>query len=239
MFGYQRIVDLCTDWRSWKRLSSILLYQNLDQDIGSFPLNDGYIQVSELRSQSDRADLAVYTRPHGDGIWVEINYNTSLVSNPFASAVLTSLVSTIQSLNDPTSISIPRPCETYHTPIDIDAKITSQTVAFKNFEELHHDRYEKAEKLFADAWAQCLIESSYTKTTVGEKSVPFYELWGSPLAAYALKEFWGRKGIQIEVEDLYNHPTAYLQEQLLYNRISSGQFTKEWAMQDSAMEQRA
>lgn len=64
------------------------------------------------------------------------------------------------------------------------------------------------------------MESLYTKTTVGDKAVPFNELWGSPLAAYALGEFWGRKGIQIEVEDLYNHPTAYLQEQLLYNRIS-------------------
>lgn len=220
MFGYQRIVDLCTDWRSWERLSSILLYQNLDQDIGSFPLNDGHIEVSELRSQSDRADLAVYSRPHGDGIWVEINYNTSLISNPFASAVLTSLVSAIQSLGDPTSISIPIPCATYRTPIDIQTKITSQTVASENSEELHHDRYEKAEKLVAEAWAECLMESSDTKTIVGDKSVPFYELWGSPLAAYALKEFWERRGIQIEVEDLYNHPTAYLQEQLLHNRIS-------------------
>jgi aryl carrier-like protein len=48
MFGYQRIVDLCTNWRSWERLSSILMYQNLEQDIGNFPLNDGHIQVSEL-----------------------------------------------------------------------------------------------------------------------------------------------------------------------------------------------
>ncbi|KAJ5905709.1 enniatin synthetase [Penicillium subrubescens] len=220
MFGYQRIVDLCTDWRSWERLSSILLYQNLDQDIGSFPLNDGHIQVSELRSQSDRADLAVYSRPHGDGIWVEINYNTSLVSNSFASAVLTSLVSTIQNLGGPTSINISRPCATYRTPIDSQTKITSQTAAFENFEELHHDRYEKAEKLVADAWVECLLESSSTKTTFEDKSVPFYELWGSPLAAYALKEFWERRGIQIEVEDLYNHPTAYLQKQMVYNRIS-------------------
>lgn len=220
MFGYQRIVDLCTDWRSWERLSSILLYQNLDQDIGSFPLNDGHIEVSELRSQSDRADLAVYSRSHGDGIWVEINYNTSLVSNPFASAVLTNLVSTIQNLGGPTSSSIPRPCVTYRTPIDVETKITSQTVSFGNSEELQHDRYEKAAKLVADAWAECLMESSYTKATVDDKSVPFYELWGSPLAAYALKEFWERKGIQIEVEDLYNHPTAYLQEQFLYNRIT-------------------
>jgi aryl carrier-like protein len=201
MFGYQRIVDLCTDWRSWERLSSILLYQNLDQDIGSFPLNDGHIQVSELRSQSDRADLAVYSRPHGDGIWVEINYNTSLVSNPYAAALLTNLVSTLQNLGDPTSTSIPRPCATYRTPINIQTKLTSQRVVFDRFEEPHHDRYEEAEKLVADAWTECLMESSYTKTTVGDKSVPFYELWGSPLAAYALKEFWKRRGIQIEVED--------------------------------------
>jgi hypothetical protein len=105
------------------------------------------------------------------------------------SALLTSLVSTIHRLGDSASTRIPNLCSSLRTPIDLQTNGTSTPVGFDSFEGLLHNRYQKAKQLVADAWVECLVEDPRTKTPVGDNFTPFYELWGSPLAAYALKEF--------------------------------------------------
>jgi hypothetical protein len=216
MFGYQRIVDLCTNWRPWERLSSILLYQNLDEDIEAFSLGESHIQVNELRSQSDRADLAVYSRPHGEGIWLEINYNESLIPAKFACALLNSLVSAVQVLGDLSSTTLAPHCLGFRIPLNIETKRTPAAPHFETFETIDDELYEEVQEAVAEAWSRCFKRGIRTDIKDMDKSVPFFEIWGSPLAAYSLMISYRGRGIQVDVEDIFNHPTEELQEQFLY-----------------------
>lgn len=222
MYGYQHIVEHCTNWRPWERLSSIVMYQNLDEDIGTTSFDGGCIQADEIRFPSDRADLAVYSRPHGEGLWLEINYNEAIIPRDVSYSLLQTFTSAIKSFGGTPSHEPSWPSTDVHIPLMIECKTAPRANLPKACTMTDPDLQEKAQSAVRRVWDLCLGEHRDIGSGSRNKSVAFFEVWGSPLAAYTLAGHYRELGFPVTVEDIFNCPTAQSQEELLYHHSQYG-----------------
>ena len=98
-FGFKRIVESCTDWRKWERLSSIVLYQNLDDGLESISIDKNTVKMGEVRPPADRADITVYAQPCGSDTLVELNFCKDVLPLQFVRELLERLCFHIQNIS--------------------------------------------------------------------------------------------------------------------------------------------
>ena len=208
-FGFQRVIDQCTDWPVWERLSVIAMYQNLtDERTDQFPFDEGVMHVSEVRPPSDRADLAVYTFPHpSGGTWVEVNFSTqTMAAEGLPSMALEKLCWNLErlceredfdiSFDEGSAARIPFPLPAPTLPGEPRLPL-SESCCFEK----------SSAKNVKRAWQLVLGCSDKMYALCQDKNISIFEIWPGMQSAVALTACLKRMGFNVNVEDVVGHPT--------------------------------
>ncbi|KAK7941485.1 uncharacterized protein PG986_013872 [Apiospora aurea] len=94
-FGFRSIINHCTDWPRWKRFSSVVQHQNLDDPIdGSIPFAGATGEVGNHLPPHEGADVWVWSFPQADGtLKIDLQYSSSTMETNVAATMLDTLCS--------------------------------------------------------------------------------------------------------------------------------------------------
>ncbi|MCJ1310476.1 hypothetical protein MMC25_004140 [Agyrium rufum] len=230
---FQIIVEEATCWAPWERLSSILLYQNLDEDTDTFEIEDGnLVTVEETRPPADRADIAIYVQPLQEQTFIQINYCDGMIPQTLAEEMLKKFCYNAEMLaqypqNELQLFQYTKPSP-YHIPLtqlDLDQGKRHRAASSEKRSTLGHSkkyqmqvrvRGQIAFGLVARAWQAVFVLSPMEFDAHFEKKTPYYEIWGSHIAAAALAEMYKEAPCgKVTMEAIVEAKTAPMQVNLL------------------------
>ncbi|TVY81872.1 Nonribosomal peptide synthetase easA, partial [Lachnellula suecica] len=201
--GFRQVIEHCTDWSKWARFSSILLYQNMDGSTDEFELGGTTSTLNAIVPEADSCDVWITAVPQGSNVEIRLEFCSSIVSNDFATAMLTELCNNINLLvaGDQGIVSLEffQPLEA-QPALPIQAPIPSSTT----IAQTSPDVKSKASEIVRRAWDLVLGDSS-------QVDIPFWDIWGDSVAAYQLASIYSASVVGISVENLMDNPTMSLQ----------------------------
>ncbi|OCK74419.1 acetyl-CoA synthetase-like protein [Lepidopterella palustris CBS 459.81] len=226
MLGYNTIVERCTEWPRWDRLSSIVLYQNLDESTtDSVTIAGNPVKINEIVFSTDRADVLIYFEPQGLETVARIRFCPDVLPVSFAQELLDRLCFHIQDFHrDPSAplrlLSGPR-C-TPRIPLDAESVATGNT---RNAATQHkanlisplgsEDYSARIHETIKEAWVSVMACDQADVYKYREAQTPFFDVWGHLIAAHGLADFYCGRGFDVTLEDLMENPTINLQSSLL------------------------
>ncbi|KAH6970594.1 hypothetical protein BKA56DRAFT_661273 [Ilyonectria sp. MPI-CAGE-AT-0026] len=231
--------------RPWRRFSSVVQYQNLDgrlEALEDFGFGDGVrCRVTAFEGQFDPADILVLATPTkgGELTKVELRFaghgREGILPSDLVEHILNTLLARIDLLS-----SAVRPDEQQLMSVDLTIpplipvpaersasldRTAAAAAAGYSFETVPV----QIRELVTQAWDDVLGSTQeddrgqeLSRTSRASAEIPFYDVWGSFLAAAQLAEFYGRHGgvSALSVEDIMEHPSMLAQSLLLARRLS-------------------
>ncbi|KAM5478013.1 NRPS cluster protein [Microsporum canis] len=228
-FRYKRIVEECTNWRPWERLSTLVEYENLGEETASFKLDETQrFTVDEIRPPADRHDITIFSTPVGpEKTFIALDFCKGAISEPLAQKMLNRMLEHIREFHDNTDKlvqiatadimglpPIPMLLPSSLTQSDLDAVglQSSHTVIFSS-EELR-GRYKM---LVEEAWINVMGCQAENLVAYWAGKTPFYNAWGNLIAAYGLAKRYQENGIPVSMEQVLENPDMQSQVALLIN----------------------
>ncbi|KAJ5770020.1 uncharacterized protein N7511_002071 [Penicillium nucicola] len=204
--GTRTIVQKCSPWRPSTRMSSIVQHQNIEQD-ATVTLNKQNYLIGDFCPAADEADIAIKTTPlDNNEIDVLFISSSRSVGEPIASTLLDRLCTTIQAISDSTHAQMPLSQFIHSTsilplqsPSDSDrvnghfAVDSAGTAADLNLLSVMYD-----------SWREVLSSPELSL----DLDTDFFAVGGDLVSIALLTAVWQRRGYQITVENLWNHPSV-------------------------------
>ncbi|KAL7940158.1 putative non-ribosomal peptide synthase [Trichoderma barbatum] len=223
-FQFKRIVEECTDWKPWERLSTLVEYENLGEDTSRFPIDgDKHFTVDEIRPPADRHDITIYSMPLGDKTFIALDFCKAVIDESLAQVMFDRLVAHIKDFKEDINgvvklkdSAVPLPIfqgisdgvgnlESCKTNGAGDANSRIDTNA-----ELRLLR-----QLVENAWISILSSRKEQLSQYWTTKKPFFEVWGNLIAATGLSKWYIAEGFNISMEDVLDNPDMASQVELL------------------------
>ncbi|EGD92371.2 hypothetical protein H112_00033 [Trichophyton rubrum D6] len=232
-FQYKRIVEECTDWRPWERLSTLVEYENLGEETTSFKLDETQrFTVDEIRPPADRHDITIFSTPVGpEKTFIALDFCKDTIPESLAQKMLTRMLEHIRgfhdNIDDPLQLatadimklpSIPMllPDTVSQSDMDPVRLQSSHAVIFSSQE------FRESQKLFVEeAWADALGCQPEQLAIYWTERTPFYNVWGNLIAAFGISKRYQGNGISVSMEQVLENPDMQSQAALLINIASS------------------
>ena len=226
MLGYNTIVERCTEWSRWERLSSIVLYQNLDESsTDSVTMAGSPVKINEIVFSTDRADVLIYFEPQGLETVARIRFCPDVLAGSFAQELLDRLCFHIQDFRRDPNAPLRVLSGLNGTPrIPLNAESLERgnmanMVAQRKGNLLSlvgsEDNSARIQEIVKAAWVSVMACDQPDVDKYREAQTPFFDVWGHLIAAHGLADFYRRRGFDVTLEDLMENPTINLQRDLL------------------------
>jgi hypothetical protein len=233
-FGMDKIVEHATNWPRWTRFSSIVQYQNLDgreEALNDFAFGDARCRLTAFQGQFDPADVVVLATPRksdgGIDIALQFSRRDAALTSGFTAHLLSRLVTSIEMLSSTLSnpkhhiesaipLSLPLiPLPTRNKSSDRTAAAAAAGYSFANMPSQIKD-------VVTQAWSTIFepLPDQRVRRLDASEVTPFYDVWGSFVAAAQFAEFYSRYGVKLSVEDIIEHPSMLAQSVLLAKHLS-------------------
>lgn len=241
-FGFDKIVERCTEWPLWTRFSSVVQHQNLDgvEDLlEAFRFGEAECKFGAFAPSHDSVDVLVLSSPKGSKTKIDLHFSENLIPSQFAEDMMDLLCQNIQLLSDGTHNMLP-PTSTWTSSqpqIPLLAKQLKEPQVQLNAENMaalnvlsarrngRGDQFRQADT----PW-QTTVERAWNHIlrTDDEPMIPneevtshtsFFNVWGSLLAAAQFSEFYARHGLDITMEEIIDNPTIHLQCLLIMQKM--------------------
>jgi amino acid adenylation domain-containing protein len=206
--GTTSIVERCTDWPSWTQLGSVLNHATLpeEQAQGSWIDEDirGTINAS--------ADINIMTHPLGTSrLLVKMIFDRSSVSSDYASILFQRYCGLIRDLTAEPSVNRIEQLRVPWTADTIPLPRTSKQILGCEPLSVTLPELRRIESIVQEAWQEVLGPLGEELPT----NLPFYERWGSLVAAAHFLFVYRSLGVELKMEDVIKAPTIDAQVALL------------------------
>ncbi|KAK3348711.1 non-ribosomal peptide synthetase [Lasiosphaeria hispida] len=247
--GTLAIVEKCTPWPYWSRLSTVVQHQYEDTAINpfepkSFHLGSAACKFTVMESKAqDVPDLLVKSIVRGPGnIELSISFCADRVPDAFSEHALRMLCATVSLL---TSVSIMQPvipCGYQYrnmqkrVPLAPSASLTTPTTSSRDIEAvkaLSPEHTRTIQTLISNTWTSVLNPRALGVPEGQVHNAAFFDLWGSLIPAAQLTAQLNRElpmldlgvldatGLNISMEEVVENPTMLRQFELIATKIKS------------------
>lgn len=228
-FQYKRIVQECTDWRPWERLSTLVEYENLGEESSRFNIGQEHeFTVNEIRPPADRHDITIFSMPMGEEqTFIALDFCKAVVPESMAQMMLDRMVEHLEefhnnvyglvALDDVNGSGLPR------IPIPLDSTAASDADSVISVSQLGKDDVDEAgrqstREVVEEAWISVLAPQKPDVAIYWTKEVPFYEVWGNLIASHALARYYTKERFMVSMEDILENSDMQSQAALLLSR---------------------
>jgi amino acid adenylation domain-containing protein len=228
-FQYKRIVQECTEWRPWERLSTLVEYENLEEADSRFNRGQKHeFTVNEIRPPADRHDVTIFSMPIGkEQTFIALDFCKAVIPESTAQRMLDRMVEHLEefhnNLNGLVALADFNESRLPHIPFPLDPANSSNADSDLNFSQLSKDSVDEtskftARKLVEEAWIIVLASQKEDLDIYWTKQVPFYEVWGNLIASHALARHYTKEGFTMSMEDVLENSSMQSQAALLLSR---------------------
>ncbi|KAI9737590.1 MAG: hypothetical protein M1818_005594 [Claussenomyces sp. TS43310] len=228
-FQYKRIVQECTEWRPWERLSTLVEYENLGEESSRFKVGqENEFTVNEIRPPADRHDITIFSMPMGEEqTFIALDFCKAVVPESLAQRMLDRMVKHLEAfhnnihglvaLADVNESGLPR------IPIPLDSTTSSDSYSGISVSQLGKDgvdetRRQSIQEIVEEAWISVLARRKSDVAIYWTTRVPFYEVWGNLIASHALARYYTEEGFTVSMEDILENNDMQSQAALLLHR---------------------
>lgn len=235
-FGMDKMVEHATNWSPWTRFSSVVQYQNLEgrlEALEDFSFGAARCRLSAFQPQYEPADILVLATPKPDSgdidIVLQFGGREGALSRDFMDHILHRLLANIEMLSSTPSPSeqqlpliIPQSVPLIPLPVQGNSadRTAAAVAAGYSFESMPM----QIKDMVTRAWTTILeplpdqrvrtLDSSYITGVT-----PFYDIWGSLIAAAQFADFYAHHSVDVSVEDMVEHPSMLAQSILLAKQM--------------------
>ncbi|MCJ1261333.1 hypothetical protein MMC22_001197 [Lobaria immixta] len=218
-YSFEKIVASCTQWPRWTRCSTIVQCQHIAVESGPITFGDLECHLKATNPPSDLADLIVDAGPSGSTgkeMTVSFLFSTSKVPYDVVAQMASSLTSYITSIGSDVDAALPFISER-SSPSRDSVPLTGHNHS-KEISKAVVDADEKPcsiAHIVRQVWDKVLGSASDQSKESIATETPFYDIWGSPIAAAHFAACYRGEGLDIKMEDIIEHPSMRLQSELL------------------------
>jgi hypothetical protein len=216
--GFQGIIDNCTNWPKWTRMSSILQHTNFNVGMNNMDSWGGTeMHLGNFTPDHDVSDIWIWTGPAADGLSVDFTYSNSAIP-----------ADTAREIFDRFCGNISRISETHDMPASelvlVDAKnLLPLPLPVKNGSDavlgtLTDHSSNTLAAVVQDIWSEVFGDEHNQIPDGISLDTPFYEIRGDLLAASQLSAAYKRRGFTVCEEEVIDNPTRPLQASLLASK---------------------
>ena len=211
--GFRSIIKNCTDWPSWTRFSSILVYQNHESLKRSIKFGDADCAFSGHGRAGDSADIWVIASPSSEELVIEMLYSRATIPEEQANWIartLTTILELIPAKLEETIGRVPRLIDSVGfyivktgapTPIPTDQVTKSDAPS------------ERAQAIVSKAWEVNLLTRDQSNDT------SMFSCGADLVTTMLLSQWYQQSGYNMNMQDIINHPSWLHQANLLDSRL--------------------
>lgn len=215
-YSFEKIVANCTSWPRWTRFSTIVQCQHVAIESGVVPFGETTCVLTATNQPSDLTDVLVDAMPTASGAKDEMSiqflYSEQRVPGTTVSHMADLLCSYINLLQQDVDATIPLVAEQSLTEPEVVPPVPQMYGSAVRQGDDHEHKKAALDPVVIKVWTRVFGSS------VADTDVPFYALWGSPIAAAELASQYGREGLCLGMEEIIQHPTMETQSRLLLLR---------------------
>ncbi|KAH8810632.1 hypothetical protein F5884DRAFT_698604 [Xylogone sp. PMI_703] len=220
-FGFNEIVEQCTEWPQWTQLGSIITHDNLAAPHTSFSTSDCQWNLREVNGNgNDEADIGITSTIDGDKLSISIGFCDRLLSNEFMNDVLDQLCYLIQFFANYPLDNLPD----YSSPVFSERIPLPHSQGFLPKKLTAATRSDDATlTVVRQIWNSVLCDEKRTFSLEAiTEDTPFYNVWGKLIAAAQFSFAYRQKGFKISMEEIIDHPTIRTQVDLCIEKSLQG-----------------
>lgn len=215
-FSLEKIVAECTPWPRSTRFGTIVQCQHVAIEPGAMSFGENECFLTATNQPSDLTDLLVDAMPlrpgAKDAMLIQFLYSDQRVPSSEVAHMADLLCSYMDRMqHDLDAATQPAPEQkVLRSPLNITTPDTTSHEKDIAPEQMGHaDRkHTSLHSIVAKVWNK-VFGSEVNPNT------PFYDLWGSPIAAAELASRYQMEGLCVEMEDIIEHPSMSSQMELL------------------------
>lgn len=208
--GFRQIIRDCTDWPSWTRFNSCIVFQNHGSSINEsgssiFTIGDEDCKLDGRAGPADSSDIFVIAQPNGPAIDIHLHYIPSVISTEQAERLarnLTTVLETGRLETLPPVESVSPPDSTWSrcaADLDDDTAISIRPDGLPS---------QRAQSLACQAWCEVKL---FRVGVLPEADISMFECGADIVSALLLSMFYQRHGYDIGVADIVRAPTRQSQ----------------------------
>ena len=221
-FSFEEIVASCTEWPRWTRCSTIVQCQHIAVESGPTTFGDLECHLTATNPPSDLADLIVDAGPSGSGdkeMTVSLLFSSKKISDDFAARMATSLCSYITRINSDVNTALPSIAE-HKLPSYISNPTTDHSCSQEMSNPASGGDQEPhlIDSIVRQVWNKVLGPASDSFEASITTETPFYEIWGSPIAAAHYVDCYAGAEVDMTMEEIFEQPSMRLQSELLHRK---------------------
>ncbi|KAL6689896.1 putative non-ribosomal peptide synthase [Trichoderma pleuroticola] len=223
-FQFKRIVQECTDWKPWERLSTLVEYENLGEDTSRFPIDGNkHFTVDEVRPPADRHDITIYSMPLGDKTFIALDFCKALLDESLAQVMFDRLLAHIKDFKQDINGIVELKNSVAPIPIfqgTSDSVDNSESCGTNGAGDANsgigiNTELRWLRRIVENAWTSILSSREEQLSQYWATKKPFFEVWGNLIAATGLSKWYTAEGFNISMEDVLENPDMASQVELL------------------------
>ncbi|USP74700.1 uncharacterized protein yc1106_01974 [Curvularia clavata] len=202
--GHYHIIENCTAWPRWTRFSTIVNHVSL----GSIkPLFSGVGECAfeYYEPEHDKADLWLQTFVRGNELEVELRYSTKAFSHDWVKGVLDYFVGVYKQLPNILPHQLEEKLPPFNLTLPEDDLVSSRQLNGKT-KTPSLDHLGNIEANVLSCW-ESVFGIDVRSDVKFSHDTPFYEIWGSAIAAPALASEYTKNGLDMSCEEVYEYPS--------------------------------
>ncbi|KAI8933391.1 hypothetical protein NX059_010006 [Plenodomus lindquistii] len=201
--GHRHIIENCTGWPRWTRFSTIVNHLGFEHD--NLPFSKyGESGFEVYEPAHDKADLWLQTLVRGSELEIELRYSATALSEDWVKAVLDNFVSVYHRLPNGLNTQIAENLLQMKTPASQKAPAGGTPYLEETLPPLAEDA-KVVEAMVLSSWEAVLGSDFRSHAGFSSSQTPFFEIWGSEIAAAALAAEYSKRGFSISCEKVLNY----------------------------------
>ncbi|TVY27745.1 Nonribosomal peptide synthetase [Lachnellula hyalina] len=215
--GFRSIIKDCTEWPSWSRFSSVLVYQNHGSLKPSLRIGDADCALSHSGEIGDTADISVIATPGSKDLEIDLHYSSRALPSKQIQWISRSLVTILeripsfvrQRMNE-VEDSIQNSLGSYDVPL-------SRTAQLPDHAKGHvHPPSLQAQSVVLDAWKELeLLPRDQNE------DCSLFSCGADFVTALLLSKRYLYCGYDISPKDIIQYPTRSMQAYMVDSKIKS------------------
>lgn len=215
--GFRSIIKDCTEWPSWTRFSSVLVYQNHGSLKPSLKIGDANCALLHSGEIGDTADISVIATPGLKDLEIDFHYSSQALPSKQIQWISRSLVTILeripsflgQNMNE-VEDSLQNSLGSYDVP-------SSRTTLLPDLANGHtRSPSLQAQAVVLDAWKELEL---LPKDQGEDRSL--FSCGADFVTALLLSKYYLHCGYDISTKDIIQYPTRSMQAHLVDSKIDS------------------
>ncbi|OKL58374.1 hypothetical protein UA08_06365 [Talaromyces atroroseus] len=215
LLGFQNIIEKCTTWPNWTRMSSILQHTNFNVGMDDMDLwGNIEMHLGNFTPDHDVSDIWIWTGPAGEEFYVDFTYSSRSISESIAQSMCDLLCETLTKISEhphePASVLLSDTKPLLPLPLP-----ESHATPAASANGMNHQNDERIEVLVQSIWSKVFGDENDRLPNGVTMQTPFFEIRGDLLAAAQIAMEYEVQGFQVTPEDIIENASMALQVALL------------------------